>query len=114
MGLTLLRTKGKIDEALAQFSIALKLQPDLVEAHYNLGVIFQNQGKFNRAARHFQEVLKAPDSPFHAETHYRLGLLLDEEGHRAEAVHHYRRALEIAMAANDAQLAAMIRTRLHR
>ena len=36
---------GDWQTAVAYYRVALALQPDLVEAHYNLGVILQEQGK---------------------------------------------------------------------
>src|SRR5262249_566211 len=37
--------EGMLDAAIAEFREAIRLQPDYVEAHYNLGVAVHRQGK---------------------------------------------------------------------
>ena len=52
---TMLKTQGKLDEAVAQFQRALALRPDLFEAHNNLGDVFHEQGRLDQAVAQYQQ-----------------------------------------------------------
>ncbi|MBM4119712.1 MAG: tetratricopeptide repeat protein [Nitrospira sp.] len=43
------------DEARTQFEVAIKAQPMLAQAHYNLGLVFDAQRKDKEARKHFIE-----------------------------------------------------------
>ena len=49
---------GKIPDAKKQFEAALKLKPELADAHYWVGMANLNEGKLPEAATHFEEYLK--------------------------------------------------------
>ena len=49
---------GKIPEAKAQFEQAVKLDPNMAEAHYWLGMAIVNEGKTADAKEHFEAYLK--------------------------------------------------------
>jgi len=57
----------KFPEAKAQFEQAVKLDPNLAEAHYWLGMANVNQGKLPEAAKSFEEYLKLDASGQYAE-----------------------------------------------
>ena len=59
---------GKIPEAQTQFEQALKLDPNLAEAHYWLGMALVNGGKTADAKTHFEEYLKLAPTGQYAET----------------------------------------------
>ena len=50
--------QGKIDEALTHFNAALKTNPDISEAHNNIGIIMIHKGNINEAIFHFQEAVR--------------------------------------------------------
>jgi tetratricopeptide (TPR) repeat protein len=55
---------NKFDEAQAQFEKAVKLDPKMAEAHFQLAMCLVNQNKLPDAKTHFQEYLKlAPTGP---------------------------------------------------
>src|SRR5260370_6066518 len=58
-GLSLAK-QGRNAEALAAFRDAVRLNPDLTEAQFSLGVLLARQGKagYSEAMRHFLEVLR--------------------------------------------------------
>lgn len=58
---------GKIPEAQTQFEQALKLDPNLAEAHYWLGMALVNAGKSADAKTHFEEYLKLAPTGQYAE-----------------------------------------------
>ncbi len=51
---TQLLGQGKVAEAIACYLDALKLVPDFIEAHHNLGVAYHNQGRLAEAVAHYQ------------------------------------------------------------
>jgi TolA-binding protein len=58
---------GKIPEAKAQFEQAVKIDPNLADAHYWLGMAYVNEGKLPDAAPHFEEYLKLAPTGQYAE-----------------------------------------------
>jgi tetratricopeptide (TPR) repeat protein len=44
--------QGRIEEAIKHYRIALDLDNELAEAHYNLGLALLNKGQLDRAANH--------------------------------------------------------------
>ena len=58
---------GKIPEAKAQFEQAVKLDPNLAEAHYWLGMATVNEGKLPDAVQHFETYLKLAPTGQYAE-----------------------------------------------
>jgi cytochrome c-type biogenesis protein CcmH/NrfG len=59
---------GKIPEAQAQFEQAVKLDPNLAEAHYWLGMSLLNAGKTADAKPQFEEYLKLAPTGQYADT----------------------------------------------
>ena len=83
----------EIDEAIANFKEAIKLQPHYAEAHSNLGSALSDRGNFELAVAHYKEALRL--KPGYAEAHNNLGNTLSEQMDFAEAMAHYREALRI-------------------
>ena len=48
----------KFDEAINYFFKALRINPYLIEAHINLGVVLKKTGKKDEAIKHFSEALR--------------------------------------------------------
>ncbi len=74
------------------FQKALQIQPDFVNAHFNLGNALQGQGKIEAAIDHYQQALRI--KPDYAQAHYSLGMTLQRQGKIEAAVRHYQRALD--------------------
>jgi tetratricopeptide (TPR) repeat protein len=70
---------------------ALDLNPDLPEAHVNLGRQLHLAGERGRAEPHYREAVRL--DPGDPTPHFNLGVLLEELGRRDEAVHAYRQAV---------------------
>lgn len=49
---------GKYDQATEELRKAIELKPDLLEAHYNLGICYQVSGQTGQAIAEFEEVLR--------------------------------------------------------
>ena len=79
------------ERACEAYQKALDLDPEMAEAHVNLGRLLHVAGERGRAEPHYREAVKlAPDDPT---PHYNLGVLLEELGRRDEAVLAYRQAI---------------------
>jgi len=59
---------GKISDAKAQFEQAVKMDPNMAEAHYWLGMALVNGGKTADAKPHFETYLKLAPTGQYAET----------------------------------------------
>ena len=92
LGNTLL-SESKIDEAILYYNEALKLAPDLPEAHINLGNALAKKGEINHAIIHYNKALEYKTDCF--EAHYSLATALVKQGENSEAVEHYTVSLQL-------------------
>ena len=67
--------------------------PDFPKAHYNLGIVFMEQGQLAEAATQYQEALRL--KPDYAKAHCNLGNALQNQGRLAEAMVQYQEALRL-------------------
>ncbi|WP_313460169.1 polysaccharide deacetylase family protein [Stenotrophomonas sp.] len=81
-GLQLYREK-RYDEAVAQFTEALKLRPDFAQAANNLGFVYYRQQRYAEAARWLENTLKI--DPSRAVAHLNLGDAYVHAGDKAKA-----------------------------
>ena len=88
-----LRHKGKIDESIAQYQMALQINPGSAEAHSNLGIDFFEEGKTNEAIAQYQMALQI--DPGVPQARNNLGLLLHHQGRLDEAIDQYQKAVQI-------------------
>jgi tetratricopeptide (TPR) repeat protein len=85
--------QGRFDEAIAQYSEALRMKPDYPGAHLNLGLALAGQGRFDEAIAQYSQALRMkPDYP---EAHLNLGLALAGQGRFDEAIAQYSEALRM-------------------
>ena len=68
---------GRLDEAVRQLKIAVKLQPEISQAHYLLALIYSSQKKYDLASVEYETVLKtaSQNSPDNIEIHAYLAQL---------------------------------------
>lgn len=52
-----LRARGDLDGAVAHYQAALAVRPDVAELHHNLGLLYQQLGRNDEAARCFEQEL---------------------------------------------------------
>ncbi len=90
---TTAQAAGRIDDAIIHYRAALALDPDLPEAHNNLGVALENSGRLDEALGHYRAAVVC--RPGYAEAYVNLGNALAGQGKGGEAVAAYRRAIEI-------------------
>jgi Flp pilus assembly protein TadD len=86
--------QGRLDEATAHFTEALRIKPDFFDAAINLGITLSERGQFAEAVGHLERAVQIkPDS---GKAHLQLALALAQSGNNSEAVSHFTRALEVA------------------
>ncbi len=88
-----LADRGQLDQAIAQYQVALKIQPDYAEAHNNLGNALADRGQFDEAIAHYRRALQI--NPRDVEAVYNLGAALADCGQLDEAIAQYWKALAI-------------------
>ena len=84
--------KGQMDDAIFHFQKALAIQPDFVEAHYNLGNALLEKGQIDEAIVHYQTAIGIKPDYFDARNN--LGTALLRMGKVAEAVTQYQAAIK--------------------
>jgi len=88
-----LEYKGRLNEAINHYRMAVEINPNYAEAHNNLGTALFQQGKTDAAIPHFQEALKI--KPHFADAHYNLGNALLQNGDADEAITQFQAAVQI-------------------
>src|SRR5438045_1239663 len=88
---TELLARGKIDEAVAHYEQAVKLNPEDEDSHYNLALALAKQGNRAAAEEEYLEALRI--YPDYAEAHNNLGNLLAADGRLEQAIAHFKEAL---------------------
>jgi Tfp pilus assembly protein PilF len=93
---TALMEMGRPDLALPHFEAAAEFIPQLSTAHYNLGVLQQQQNHADAARREYELALQySSDATEAAQTHSNLGFLLLGQDNPTAAAHEFSAALEI-------------------
>ena len=88
------RRQGELEAAAAACRRALESEPDLPEAHHNLGLTLMNAGAPDEARPHLARALELrPHSP---QFHVSLAWMLLRLHQVAESTAHCRRAIELA------------------
>ena len=77
-----LKAQGKWEEAIAVYQDALRANPRLAAAHFNLGEIRAGMGQINEAIDHYRQALEI--DPAFPRAHLFLGVALTAKGLRNE------------------------------
>lgn len=92
-GMRQLAPSGNSHLALAAFREALKLDPNRVEAHVNIGKIHHREHRLVDAERSFRLALAR--DPYHAEAYCHLGRAMEDLNCLEEAIACYEKALAV-------------------
>jgi len=107
-----LARQGKDGEALEHLSLAVQLEPGYATAQHRLGAVMCRQGQAAEGLRHLS--LAARLKPNNVEILQDLAWALAETGEFAEAVSVAERALRLAEAAGESDLAKELTERIER
>ena len=83
-------TQGLLDAALAEFGLALEVNPNIADAHMGMGGVYQQRGDYEMASRAYERATIVDPNKF--EAHYSLGLMKQLLGRLQEALRAYKTA----------------------
>jgi tetratricopeptide (TPR) repeat protein len=92
LGLTLVRLQ-RPNDAEEKLRAALRLEPDMAEAHSALGGVFAMQGKTEQALAEYREAVRL--NPSLASAHANLGVALANKGQAEDAIDELLRAIDL-------------------
>ena len=76
--------KGEYDKAIADFSEAIKREPDHADAYYNRGNAYCYEVDYDKAITDYTKAIAL--NPTHAEVYYKRGRIYAEDGDYEEAI----------------------------
>jgi tetratricopeptide (TPR) repeat protein len=82
---------GMPDKAIEHYQTAISIRPRFLEAHNNLGMMFNELNRFEEAIPHFKKAIAA--EPLFAASHYGMGVALQSLGNINDAAFCYQKAL---------------------
>ena len=87
--------RGQKEEAESQFHEILKIEPDLAEIHYSLGLLIaENEDRLDEAVASLETATRlAPENP---RIHYNLAVALQKLGRFDDAQREYKRACSLS------------------
>jgi tetratricopeptide (TPR) repeat protein len=85
--------KGSLDQAMADYSRAIEIDPLFVEAYNNRGLVYQNKGSFNKAIDEYKKALTINPTFFKA--YNNRGVAYQERGSLEQALADYNKAIAI-------------------
>jgi Flp pilus assembly protein TadD len=88
-----LAAQRKLDEAIACYRQAIRLENNFALAHSNLGAALYRKGKLDEAIAAFREAIRLKND--YPEAHYNLGNALRARGKLDEAIAEYRQAIRL-------------------
>jgi len=97
-----LSEKGRVEEAVAEWTRALALNPEDARANTNLGALLLRQGKLDEAAARFRIAIAT--DPTLADARDNLGAVLLHRGKVEEAIEQLQRSLEIDPDSTEARV----------
>ncbi len=87
------QTRGLTDEAISSYLKLLQLGEDRPAIHFNLGLLLQQQLRFEEAAEHFAKSVRDPE--YRLGSHFALGECYRAQGQVDESLEHFLEALKI-------------------
>jgi Flp pilus assembly protein TadD len=110
---SILAKSGQTAEALEHLEKAVALNPDSVEYRFNLGYVLGLKGDFAGAIPHLEKAVRLSGGK-EWQCLAMLGAAYSKTGRAADAVQSLRQALDLAVGANNEELAKTLRATLER
>jgi len=83
--------QGRLEEAIEQYTAALKLDPQLAQAHNNLGILLLQRNRLPEGTAELRASLRL--NPTNAESQFNLALALNQQAQWAEAADWFRKTV---------------------
>jgi tetratricopeptide (TPR) repeat protein len=93
-----LSARGDLEGAIRSFREAIRLDPNLANAHGSLGNALHAQGDLEGAIRSYRQAIRI--DPKEAKSHSNLGIVLRDKGDLEGAIRSLRKAIELLPAAD--------------
>ncbi len=85
--------KGLYDQAIADFTRAIEINPWLAEAHVNRGIAYEKKGQIDQAIADYNKAIEI--NPGLAESYHNRGVAYFNKGQHDQAIADFTRAIEI-------------------
>jgi lipoprotein NlpI len=85
--------KGQYDQAISEYTMALKIKPTYTEVYYNRGYAYTIKGKYDDAIRDFNKAVEL--NPKYAKAYHIRGIAYASKGRYDQAITDYTKTLEI-------------------
>ena len=85
------QAQGFTERAIENYEHAIRIKPDYVDALYNLGNIFKDDGRIDDAIKSYEKVIEI--NPGYDDAQFNLGVSLQILGQVDKAIDHYEKAL---------------------
>jgi len=85
---------GRLNEAMTEYAVAMKLKPNLAEPHNNAGLIYESRNQTVEAIREYKTALRL--KPGFAQAHNNLGNVYLRAKFVDDAIREYRAALDLS------------------
>jgi tetratricopeptide (TPR) repeat protein len=92
--------QGRIDEAIEELRLAIRLKPDHAKAHNNLGFTYFSQGRIDEAIEEYKKAIRL--NPDYAKARNNLGFTYFSQGRIDEAMEEYKKAISLRPGYADA------------
>jgi tetratricopeptide (TPR) repeat protein len=92
--------KGRMNDAIAQYEAAAKVDAPNPDVETTLANLLLEQGRLEEAIRYYRDVVRL--QPSSALAHYNLAVGLDRDRRLSEAIVHYKEALRLEPGYPDA------------
>ena len=79
--------EGDYDKAIQDYKQAIKIDPNHINSHLNLGEAYYQKGMYEEAKKEYENVLIL--NKMHPKAHFALGRTLAQEGKKEKAKEHY-------------------------
>ena len=83
----------KFNEAINHYKNVIKINPSIVFAHYNLGLIYEELGKIEQAKLNYKMAIKA--NPSFVYSYNNLGIISQIQGQKEKAIKYFKKIIEI-------------------
>ena len=85
--------QSKLEDALVQYTTAIKIKSDYFDAYINLGIYWDNKDEFDKALPQFKKAIQI--QPKNAHGYFTLANSLYNNKKWEEAINNYRVALKL-------------------
>jgi predicted TPR repeat methyltransferase len=87
------QNSGDLIGAINTYRTSIKIKPDQVEAHSNMGAALNAAGRYQEAINSYKQAIKIDQSCYGS--YYNMGLIQEAKNNPSEAIENFKRVLEL-------------------